>query len=243
MKCKYIYVYFKEPNVVLQTLVKKKIKKNKACARTRTHARRRCLPRARGWTALAAPSPAGQLLVPTREAAPRAHSPAAARAPRPTPASLSQQAPRPLALARSSRAASETLSSRSRFSSQAPRSPSKPHTGLPTAGAQLPTLGGGCQAHPTSPGRRRGAPRFLAGRRGERAPVPRLHRGARTTQPRGGRRRRRRGLGPYHSPRGGRGCTERSPATLTPFVVGVGTGWEAPGQPSPGRCQIGRAHV
>lgn len=155
----------------------------------------------------------------------------------PDPRLTFSAAPRPLALARSSRAASETLSSRSRFSSQAPRSPSKPHTGLPTAGAQLPTLGGGCQAHPTSPGRRRGAPRFLAGRRGERAPVPRLHRGARTTQPRGGRRRRRRGLGPYHSPRGGRGCTERSPATLTPFVVGVGTGWEAPGQPSPGRCQ------
>lgn len=37
MKCKYIYVYFKEPNVVLQTLVKKKIKKiRRAHARAHT---------------------------------------------------------------------------------------------------------------------------------------------------------------------------------------------------------------
>lgn len=63
--------------MVLQTLIK-----NKACARTRTRARRWCLPRARGWTALAAPSPAGQLLAPTREPAPRARSPSPARMPR-----------------------------------------------------------------------------------------------------------------------------------------------------------------
>lgn len=40
------YVYIRESNVVLQTLIK-----NKACARTRIRSRRWRLPRARGWTA------------------------------------------------------------------------------------------------------------------------------------------------------------------------------------------------
>lgn len=109
--------------MVLQTLIK-----NKACARTRTRARRWCLPRARGWTALPAPSPAGQLLAPTREPASRAGSPPVARPLRIDPRltfSAGSTPPR----ARSFRAASETLSSWNRFSSQALLSPQRPTQG------------------------------------------------------------------------------------------------------------------
>lgn len=127
--------------------------------------------------------------------------PAALQPPRPDPRltfSAGSTPPR----ARSFRAASETLSSRSRCSSQAPLSPSKTPTGLPTAGAPLSSLG-----DPPAVSRPRCAPRFLARRRGERTPVPRPHRGARTTQTRRGRGSPR-GLGPYHSPPGGRGCSQ-----------------------------------
>lgn len=121
-----IYVYIRESNVVLQTLIK-----NKACARTRTRARRWRLPRARGWTA---PRPHPRTRRASRRAAALSASPAlgtwAARAPHLDPAALSPQAPRPLA--RSFRAASQTRSSGSR------RFLSKPHAGLPTARAPLP---------------------------------------------------------------------------------------------------------
>lgn len=162
--------------MVLQTL-----NKNKACARTRTRARRWCLPRARGWTALPAPSPAGQLLAPTREPASRARSPPVARPLRIDPRlTFSAGSTPPRARARSFRAASETLSSWNRFSSQALLSPQRPTQGSrPHA---LPTYSPRNLPGPPDVSEPRSARRFLAQRRGEPAPVPRLHRGARTTQ-------------------------------------------------------------
>lgn len=169
-----IYVSISEPNVVLRTLIK-----NQACARRRTGARRRCLPRARGWTALPAPSPAGQLLAPTREpaspAAPErsrapARSPWAARAPRlgPPPHFLSRLHAPSRSLLRG-RLRDPSLCGR--FPSQTPR-PRAPH------GAHFPTS----PAHRNLSGPPDVSPPpstlgFRARRRGERAPVPRLHRG------------------------------------------------------------------
>lgn len=137
--------------MVLRTLIK-----NQACARRRTGARRRCLPRARGWTALPAPSPAGQLLAPTREpaspAAPErsrapARSPWAARAPR--------LGPPPHFLSRLHAPSRSLLRGRLRDPSLCGRFPSQTPPGLPTARTSPPPqLTGTCQARLTSPRRR-----------------------------------------------------------------------------------------
>lgn len=213
--------------MVLRTLIK-----NQACARRRTGARRRCLPRARGWTALPAPSPAGQLLAPTREpaspAAPErsrapARSPWAARAPR--------LGPPPHFLSRLHAPSRSLLRGRLRDPSLCGRFPSQTPPGLPTARTSPPPqLTGTCQARLTSPRRR--AP--LASEPGAAASGRQFRvctGGARTTPTRW-RRGRPRGPGPYHSQPGEaahRGSAGRKAATHTPIAVGVGTRWEALG--------------
>lgn len=113
--------------------------------RTHAHTRQELVPSSGpGWTALPAPSPAGQLLAPTQEPAPRSVVLQQREHLAWTPASLYQQAPRPLALALS-RLRDPFL--------QEPLLLKDPQR-APGAHAPLLTLGGTCQTLPTSPSRR-----------------------------------------------------------------------------------------